>query len=347
VLVAMMVLIGGIIAAVTVLGRSVATTAGGAAPNDDGWRWGSNGGPPLIVTIGGAEAVVGRVESDYASGQQLFVAAYDATTLKARWRVGPFGTYSEGYRATVFTVSGAHLAVSDFHSKVHVYDLETGKEQKSVGLTDQTEAMCPIAPNKAWIGQIDKRSTILDLESGTASDGPKPPGCMTPWEQLTSSADREANEKLPKIQGFEPVKQFKTDSTLLVYGKKAPGTATPMLVGLDPQSRAVHWQILLPAVDLATVRDDPFDKAKNVRTCGGRFVGAYGAGQSAWHVASVDAQAGTRQWDTVLKPIFSVDSLNGMECSANRVYIVRMGSVDVIESATGKLVGAIGHETYE
>ena len=152
---------------------------------------------------------------------------------------------------------------------------------------------------------------------------------------------------LPKIPSFEPERQLEADSTLVVFGKKSPGTATPMVVGLDKKTHAVRWQMPLPSVDLATVREEPFSGPKNTAVHGDRFVGTYGVGDKAWHVSAIDAASGTRQWDAVLKPIFAVDSLGGVVCSATRVYVVRMESVDVLDAATGKMIGTIGQETYE
>ena len=72
----------------------------------------------------------------------LFVGAFDGATQAKRWQLGPFGTYSQGYSSTRFAVGKAHIAVSDFHAALHIYDFETGKEEHTVSLTDKVKALC-------------------------------------------------------------------------------------------------------------------------------------------------------------------------------------------------------------
>jgi hypothetical protein len=134
---------------------------------------------------------------------------------------------------------------------------------------------------------------------------------------------------------------FKATTMTVLLGTKTPGTPTPMVVGLDPTSQSVRWQVPLPVTDLDTVRDNSSSYG-NAAVCGDRFIGTYGAGAKSWHVAAMDATSGVRQWDVVLKTIFSVDSLHGVVCSPTRVYIVREKSVDVLDAATGHAVGTIG-----
>jgi hypothetical protein len=309
--------------------------------------WDEVGGPPVVTTIHGSEAIVGRLR-DVGSGDQLFVGAFDGTTLAERWRTKPLGTYSDGYRATRFAVSGAHVAVSDFHSVVHVLDLETGGEQRVVTLTDKVESMCPQPQERVWLEQIDKRSVMLDLGTGQVTEAAKPPGCLEEKDRFFArEVVRKGKPPLPKIDGFEPTTPLETDGTLVVFGKKSPGTPTPMAIGLDPTTYAVRWRTPLPAVDLATVREASIYKDKMCAVCSDRFVGAYGEGQKKWHVTALDTRSGVRQWDVTLRPIFAVDWLYGIVCTSSRVYVVRMASVDVLDATTGKAIGTIGHETYE
>lgn len=344
----------GIGAMVFAFTRGSARGSASVASSDDDASWDEVGGVPDIATIGGSEAAVGRLR-DIGKSDQLFVGAFDSTSLKKRWKVGPFGTYTQGYHATHFQVVGAHVVVTDFHAVAHVYDLQTGKEERSATLTDKVEHVCPVPPNQLWIEQVDKRSVLLDLSTATATEAPAPPSCASrvplpvmPVMPLMRNAPGAPTEReLPKIPGFESERKLEDASAIVLFGKKSPGTATPMVVGLDKQTYAVRWQMPLPSADLATVRDEAFSGPKNCTLHGDRFVGSYGVGDKSWHVTAIDTTSGARQWDTVLKPIFAVDSLGGIVSSDTRVYVVRMESVDVLDAATGKAIGAIGSETYE
>jgi hypothetical protein len=79
----------------------------------------------------------------------------------------------------------------------------------------------------------------------------------------------------------------------------------------------------------------------------GRYVAVYGVGQDGWRVAAFDAAAGTRLWDTLLQPIFAVDSIEGIVAMKERVLVTRTSSLDVLDAKTGKLVGTVGTETYD
>lgn len=330
--------------------RGASGASGGPTSSDDGTDWDEVGGPPVVATIGGSEAIVGRMRN-VQKGDQLYVAAFDGATLKQHWRAGPFGTYSDGYQSTLFAVSGSHVVVTDFHSNVHVLDLATGKEQRVIKVTDKVSSACAVAPNKVWLEQVDKRNVMLDTDSGAVSEAPQPDGCMTADQRFMNEAGSlgrsDSLKTLPKIQGFEATMTFDTADGRVVYGKKSPGTPTPLLVGLDKKTSAVKWRSPVAAVDDATVRDEAFEHGQSADLHGNRFVTAYGVGQKAWHITAFDAKTGARQWDTTLKAIFAVDWLYGVTCTATRVYVVRMESIDVLDASTGKPVGTIGTETYE
>lgn len=344
--------VAGVVIALVVLvavGASVLRRRGGfssAAGN-----WDEVGGPPAIATIAGGEAIIGRLRGD---DDQLFVGAFDGATLALRWKAGPYGTYAQGYQATHFAVSGAHVVVSDAHSVVHVLDLETGKDARTVTLTDKVDVICPRAAERVWISQVDKRTVDVDVTTGTTTDAPSAPaGCETsPFGHAALVAamfgpGAGVTRDLPKIPGFKNSRELDADSAVVLLGEKSPGTATPMIVGLDPNSLAVRWQEPVPSVDLATVRTGGFDHGKNAAVHHDRVIVTYGVGEKSWHVAAIDAKSGARQWDVVLRPIFAVDWLQGVTCTDTRVYIVRMQTVDVLDATSGKAVGTIGSDNYQ
>jgi hypothetical protein len=141
------------------------------------------------------------------------------------------------------------------------------------------------------------------------------------------------------------VRAYRSGDTIVVYGHKSPGTPTPIVVGLDPGATSARWQMPLPVVDPVTVRTDYLDTHTSA-VHGDRFVGIYGVGQGGWHVTAIDTTAGARQWDVALRPLRSIDELNGLVVSATRVYVVREHSLEVRDAANGALLGTIGDENY-
>jgi outer membrane protein assembly factor BamB len=126
-------------------------------------------------------------------------------------------------------------------------------------------------------------------------------------------------------------------------GHKDPGTAMPRAIAWDASGRKL-WDVVLPSVDPATVRERSNEADALV---GGRYVAVYGTGSDRWHATALDAKTGARLWDVELKNIFAVDSIDGLVATKDHVFIERTSSLDVLEADTGALIGAIGTETYE
>jgi len=349
--------------ATTVISLVVLLTAGGVAALLVGRRshgglgvsW--NGGTPIVTTVAGSETLVGRLRDTV--GDQLYVGAFDATTLALRWKAGPYGTYTQAYQDTHAMVAGSHVVVTDFHAGVHILDLQSGQEQHVVTLTDKVDSdvdsemllqrdRCVIDAGHVWMLQIDKRAVTIDLGSGSVTEAPRPDACNRGMvevpqrfgpPQLVYEFTRD-DFKAPDFESLSMM-PFTATSAYVSFGKKAPGTPAPMVAGFDRTSRALRWQVPLPAVDLATVRNGSTN-LRNAAVCGDRFVGAYGVGTKSWHLTALDAKTGVRQWDVVLRPTSSVDSLGGVGCSASHVFVDRTDGLDVLDAMTGKSVGTIG-----
>ncbi len=311
---------------------------------------------PIVAAIAGNEAIVGRLRQT-GSKDALFVAAFDATTFAQRWKAGPFGSYHDGNVYTNVTVAGSHVVVTDLHAKVHVLDLQTGKEQRVVSLTDKVEAdldsemriersICPADAEHVWLAQIDKRTVLVDLTSGGVADAPRPKACDRGFVQTRNLAGVSDTYALgASFEWDEPhftadSIPFEAKSMFVVLGKKTPGTPTPMVAGVDKKDRAVRWQVPLAAVDAATVRDGSAKKSR-AAVCGDRFIGSYGVGDKGWHMTALDATSGARQWDVVIAPRSGSSSVGTVVCSPARVYVVRKRGVDVLDASTGKALGTV------
>lgn len=306
--------------------------------------WDDVGGLPRLATIQGKEAVIGRLR--VRPDDHLYFAAFAADTGALLYRVGPLGTYSEGYRAAHAAVAGDRLAVSDPEARLRLVDLETGEEKQVLPFSDRIERLCT-ADDRLFARLVDDREFAVDTQSGELSEAKIPGDCSdtaTRTLGIPTPDDRKALRKAPKVKGFTASNLHVDGEQLVVGGYRDPGTAVPMAIGVDPKSKDVRWKIDVPSIDplRARERSNQFGDL-----AGGRYVTVYGEGDKAWHLTAFDADTGARLWDTPLRVIFAVDHLGGVVASDTRVYVVRMSSLEIYDAASGALQQTIGAETYE
>lgn len=319
--------------------------------NEADFMWDEVGGPPIVVTIDGKEHILGRLR--VRPDDQLHVAVFAADDGVQRYRVGPFGSYGEAYRATYFNVVGERLFVTDFRGKLKVFDLATGKSVQEIALTDRAERFCLLDETgespRLYLALVDRRQFLVDAAAPALKEEKLPRACEAKnvWNPRGGAPSLSTSERLrraPKVEGVD-VSGVHLDGSLgVARGVKSPGTAYPMVFGFDPASREVRWKSPVPAVDLASVRER--DNEQDFMA-GGRYFGTYGEGPEHWHLVAFDAKTGDRLWDNKLRSIFAVDWLRGIEATANHVFLVRMRSVEVYDAATGALKATIGDESYD
>lgn len=308
--------------------------------------WDHFAGPPTMVSIGGKDAFIGRTRK-VLDNDQLFIDAYDARTVERIWRVGPLGSYSEAYQNTLFAVAGDRLAISDGKAQVHIHELESGELVQTIKLTDKAKQFCPMpedGTSQVWLGQIDEKELVLDLKDGKLVEGPKPEDCADSIHAMRRRALRSGeDEGFLQVEGVEVKAAFVDGEQGVALGVKSPGTPVPRAVGFDPSSKEVRWNEVIASVDAASVRRE--DMLGGL--AGGRVVVTYGAGQEDWYLASFDANNGSRIWETKLRPLFAVDSLNGVTVTDKYVLLGRTSSLEVFDASDGSLLGTVGKETYD
>lgn len=323
----------------------------GLVRSEASFGWDDNGGPPAVVTIDGKEHVLGRIRDRTGGGDQLHIAAFAADTGAERYRVGPLGSYSDGYRATHFAVVGGRLVVTDFRGTLKIHDLASGAAQKEVALTDRADALCLTQESgeapRLHLKQVDEREFLVDASAGALKDAKLPKDC----DDLDFGRDGDPRarrqdrlRRAPKVDGFEAEAVHLAGDLAVARGVKSPGTAYPMAVGFDPKTHAVRWKSPVAAVDLASVRER--DNAQDALVAG-RYVATYGEGQEFWHLTAFDAETGARLWDHKLRSVFAVDWLQGLAVTDKNIYLVRMSSLEVHDAATGALKATIGAESYD
>jgi outer membrane protein assembly factor BamB len=313
--------------------------------------WDTEAGPPIPVAVGGhGEGFVGRVRA--RADSQLWVAAFEGSKLGEVWKVGPFGTSSQGGPSTFSTVVGSRVVVTDFKASLHVYDLPTGHELHTLKLSDRAKAMCNAPDGKhVWIEVADKRDVLVDPDAGTATPAARPAWCPDLWDSsddcrgwLKRGSPRRGclgADRSPKIASFQAVNLIEEGDLAVALGKKHPGTAMPMAVGFDPRTKTVRWEQPIVSGDQSSAAELSTIAAMDALE-GGRFVTPYQLTPKGWHFTAFDARTGQRLWDTALQPLIGVDNPEGFSLSPERVYVMRTSSLEVYDAKSGALVGTVG-----
>jgi len=314
--------------------------------------WDTVAGPPIPVpAASGSESVIGRIRK--RPGDELWIASFEGANFAQTWAVGPFGTYSEGYRSTFMAVVGKSVVVTDYRANVHVYDVSTGHEVHTLKLSDRVKAMCsaPDGKPQVWIEQNDERTGLVDAATGTTTPAARPAWCPNDWATRNDCrgwlkrgapvSQCRGPEAAPKVPAFEALNVLEDSDVAVALGKKHPGTAVPMAVGFDPQTHAVRWEHPVPSGDLASAAESGGVGLMDA-LAGGRFVTPYQTTPRGWHFTAFDGRSGDRLWDVELQKVFGVDNPEGFSLSPTRVYVMRTSSVEVYDAKTGSLLGTLG-----
>lgn len=302
--------------------------------------WDRAGGPPVPVQLGGKEAVLGRMR---LSEDQLYIVATDSATAQPLWKLGPLGTYGDGYQLTHFQVAGSLIVVTDARGNLRVHELASGKEVKTIALRDRATQLCLAAPGAVAVAVLDRHHVTLDTGSLTLREAPLPAGCDgSRSAQARRGRDESGRVRKPAVRGFEVADAHAEGDYGVAAAVKSPGTPVPYAIGFEPQTRAVRWQQLLPTVDPLSVRS-----SEHAALAGGRYLALYGVGSAGWHLTALDAKDGARLWDVTLRPLFAVDDIESLVVTAQFAYVNRTSSLEIYDAATGRLVGTMGNDTYQ
>jgi hypothetical protein len=320
------------------------------APAD--FLWDTVAGPPIPVPSSSPESVIGRIRK--RPGDDLWIASFEGSKFTQAWAVGPFGTYSQGYRSTFTAVVGRYVVVTDYRANIHSYDAATGHEVHVLQLSDRVKAMCgaPDGKPQVWIEQNDEKTGLFDATTGLTTAATRPAWCPSDWSGVRNDCrgwlkrgapvnQCRGPEAAPKVSGFEALNVLQDGDVAVALGKKKPGTAVPLAVGFDPQTHAVRWQHPVASGDLATAAESGTTSLMDALS-DGRFVSPYETTPRGWHFTAFDARSGDRLWDIELQKGFGVENPEGFSLTPTRLYVMRTSSVEVYDAKTGSLLGTIG-----
>jgi hypothetical protein len=302
--------------------------------------WDAVGGPPVPVSIGGEEAVVGRMR---LAGDQLYIVASQSATARPLWKLGPLGTYSEGYRDTHFTIAAERVVVSDASGALRVYDLQSGRQRKTIPLRDRASNLCATSQTTVAVAVLDRHHVALDLDTLSLREAPLPDGCAATARSFRARAGRDDSPRVrrPALRGFDVREAYAEGDLAVAAAVKSPGTPVPYAMGFLPTTREVRWQQLLPTVEPLSVQATEY-----AALVGGRYVAVYGVGSARWHLTALDAREGARLWDVELQPLFAVDQIEGLVVTAQYVYLTRTQGLEIYDAGRGQLRGTVGNVTY-
>jgi len=307
--------------------------SGGIVPPGERLQW-STSGPsvvPVAINADSIEDFVGRYHIlDLKSSQQTtYIGAFDGKSFKRIWASESYGTLSQAASCTHIAVAAGKVLVTDFRARAHILELATGKELKTIALTDKARRVC--APSdettKVWIEVADQQNVLVDLAAASAARGDRPASCA-----------KIDDDEAPKDQGMHIRDVLKKGSNAVAIGQKSPGTPVPMAMGFDPTSYAVRWKTPIPPDPATASTSHP---ATNISA--DTFFATYELNdRKGSHLVAIDLVTGKRRWDTFLPRSESGSDANWLTATQSRVYVPHWTWLDIFDAASGKHLGTVG-----
>jgi hypothetical protein len=319
-----------------------------AATDESGNWWDIDGGVlPAQVNADGVEDFLIRFQRSDGK-RPLFVLAIDGATFARIWTSGPFGEDSDASTYSRVAASQKHVLVTDSSSRAHVVDLATGRQHGELRMSDRAERVCTEPGGEhAWIQVVDRKHLMVDLATGEATAETRPPTwCADPsggkWQVscthyagtvIGKGKSRARCLDVPskwRIDGFGRSYALRTERGYVAVGSKDPGTAFPILVGLDPRGKVKWRRGVSDDEGEAVEKETP----KLVDVVGGAIVVAYKLQADRWRLAALDEGTGATRWQRDLAE--ETRWAAGMTVSDQRVYVLLSSTLAVHDLATGK-----------
>lgn len=315
------------------------------------WSLGSAVHPARVNGDGVEDFLIRFQRSGSGDPRPLFVIAFDGATFRRIWTAGPFGEDSDASTYSRVAATDGHVVVADAAARGHVLDLATGEETASVAMSDRADRVCTQpGGQQAWIEVSDDKHLMIDLATGQARPEKKQPkwcpgdrsiqhmiGCIHYGSDAHRNGLSRARCSDPprkwKIDGFGRAYALRTASGHVAVGSKDPGTAFPIIVGLDERG-AVRWRRGLADDDApgggAVAKETP----KLVDVAGGTIVAAFKLESDRWRLAALDEATGATRWQRDLAE--ETHWASGLTVSDTRIYLLLSSSLIIHDLATGK-----------
>ncbi len=290
-----------------------------------------------------AEDFVGRYIQLSGATSALFVGAFSGDDMHELWHAGPFDLRSIE-TPPQFAIVGRHVLVGDTRPVLHVYDGATGRETHIVELADHATGIWVNGEKEAFIEVRAGAGVLYDAVAGRAKVSPPPawvppPGparlkcTLAPASQ--SACIEPARARAMSFPGFSPIRALGVGDLGVALGRAAPRPA-PEVLAFSLSTGAVRWRAPVSRDSAVDANDEDVAEADAATV-----FATYGYGPSP-HVVALAAKDGARLWEAALPTINHPMGPRFLVVSASRLYVPRPGRLDVLDRATGAMLGGVG-----
>ena len=298
---------------------------------------------PVLAKGATGDVLVALVQDLDVAGPAKWRAAAVDPDGALRWASERFGAGAGGVHLAVV---GDRVLVTDFRRRLHVLDLSDGHALHTVELSDLPTGLCATGkPDQVWVGSLDEKHVVVELERGLVTQAAPPAGCL---DQLARQAggrpDSPAGPPPGLVRDGERVKRFYPalpgEGPDLVVGIRQPGTPVPLLSGLTPGTGHTLWHRTIGSDD-----EDgrpPVDVPVGARL-GDQYVGVYThQAPTRWHVVAVSSAQGATDWDVLLEDRRPEDDVRDVRLTNSNVWLFQDDWVEVLDAASGEVAGRFG-----
>ncbi|HTE53669.1 MAG TPA: PQQ-binding-like beta-propeller repeat protein [Kofleriaceae bacterium] len=315
------------------------------AARADGGTW-VGVAPPLLTDVNGdgIADLVGRVR--YVSdGDRAHITAVSGDTGKPLWESARIGTYSDTLQGRLAVVGDAVLFAGATGS-VTAVGLADGKPRFAASLPDRPARLCRKDAASVAIETADGRWQEISLIDGAVRRARKPSSC-------DRVPDDERNEIDPAVSASRSARRWSQPGMHVArelrrgpggpavgIGWRRPGTAVPMVAGLDPKGR-VTWKAEVPDGDPLAARAG----SGGLWTATERLVCATyertGGSTEGVHLTCFELERGARAWDVAI-PGERSTVLTSLVAAGDRVYLSGWGLLLGLDARTGRWLPGLG-----
>jgi hypothetical protein len=277
------------------------------------------------------------------------LAVFDGKTLALAWKSAPVERAQHVFAADLpFAIVGTRIALATQLRTMRVFDGATGAELSRVDVAAPVALLCRVRSSnrEVWLEMVNEQSAILDVVSGAlTSTTTAPPGCASGRRKASrndsASCGRNGlcwdldDPRDPKKRGELDVV---ADGDLGVAKARLP-SGEIALSGVDVKAKKVLWTSppFTPGVESEPLLD----------VVGGRFF-KVSRQPKKLRVECLEVATGRLSWAYEPAPsaraFVDFASPRSVNVGASRVYLNRGYTLDVLDKATGKLLGVIGQE---
>jgi outer membrane protein assembly factor BamB len=287
--------------------------------------------------------MLGRFYGD--SDSRVHLVAIDGATGKRIWKSIDFGSVGDNnaHTRTRTAVQGANIVVTDYRASARILELASGRELRSITLSDIGKAICPDPSdaNKVWIEVADGKHVNLTLADAKLSASKKrPAGCPDLRGPHASSCRDHVGsatcsfERIAPRGGMRIETVLSADDQRIGLGRKYPGTAVPMVAGLA--GKKTSWSRRLVEDVNQEVTSSP---SKLSDLAAGRLFIAYELANDDHRLVAIDAKSGSNIWDVAIPAAGRRGPrLETMAASPSHLFIGANEHLFIFDAATGKLI---------